>query len=56
MRWSTGVDESGPRNNPQFLFNNIPITNIYDYNRDGSVNSVDEVDRPHESDQSHARP
>ena len=44
----TGVDESGPRNNPQFLFNNIPITNIYDYNRDGSVSSVDEsVARTH---------
>ena len=36
------IDESGPRSNPQLLFNNIPITNIYDYNRDGSVNSADE--------------
>ena len=43
MRWSTVVDESGPRNDPQLLFNNIPITNIYDYNRDGSVNSSDEA-------------
>jgi hypothetical protein len=39
----TSVDEAGSRNNPQFLFNNIPITNIYDYNRDGSVSSIDEA-------------
>jgi hypothetical protein len=37
------ADEAGPRNNPQLQFNNIPITNIYDYNRDGSVNSADEA-------------
>jgi hypothetical protein len=37
------VDSLGPRNNPQSLLNNIPITNIYDYNRDGNVNSADEL-------------
>ena len=33
-------DELGPRGNPKTLLNNIPITNIYDYNRDGKVDSV----------------
>ena len=46
------VDESGARNNPKFLFNNIPITNIYDFNRDGSVNSVDEAIARSQSDES----
>ena len=36
------VDEAGPRQNPQSLLDNIPLTNIYDYNRDGRVNSTDE--------------
>ena len=36
------IDENGVRLNNQFLFNNIPITNWYDFNRDGSVSAVDE--------------
>ena len=40
------IDENAARSNPQLLLNNIPITNIHDYNRDGSVNSIDEaIDR-----------
>ena len=40
------IDENAARSNPAFLFNNIPITNVYDYNRDGIVNSVDQaIDR-----------
>lgn len=35
------TDELGARNNPQSLFNNIPITNSFDYNRDGAVNTSD---------------
>jgi len=34
-------DELGARNHPASLFNNIPITNIYDFNRDGQVNLTD---------------
>ncbi len=37
------IDEAGARNNPQVVENNIPITNIYDFNRDARVNSVDEA-------------
>ncbi len=36
------IDEAGARGNPQVLSNNIPVTNIYDYNRSGSVNVIDE--------------
>jgi hypothetical protein len=36
------IDEAGVRNNPQVLSDNIPLTNIYDINRDGRVNSIDE--------------
>ena len=36
------IDENGVRSNNQFPFNNIPITNLYDFNRNGGVNSVDE--------------
>jgi hypothetical protein len=36
------VDENGARLNGQTLANNIPITNIYDFNRNGSVTAVDE--------------
>jgi hypothetical protein len=35
------TDELAARNNPQSVFNNIPITNLFDYNRDGQVNSTD---------------
>jgi hypothetical protein len=35
------TDELGARNNPQSLFNNIPITDSFDYNRDGAVNTSD---------------
>jgi hypothetical protein len=35
-------DENGVRSNNQFLSNNIPITNVYDFNRSGSVTAVDE--------------
>ena len=36
------LDEAGVRANGQILANNIPLTNIYDFNRDGSVNALDE--------------
>jgi glucose/arabinose dehydrogenase len=36
-------DEVAARNNGQILINNIPLTNIYDFNRDGSVNAADEI-------------
>ncbi len=49
------IDEAGVRTDPQFVFNNIPITNIYDYNRDGSVNSIDEaISRANPTDPSNA--
>ena len=35
-------DESGVRSKNQLLSANIPITNLYDFNRNGSVNAVDE--------------
>lgn len=35
------TDELGARNNPQSVFNNIPLTNRFDYNRDGAVNTSD---------------
>jgi len=35
------TDELGARNNPATLASNIPITNLYDYNRDGQVNTTD---------------
>ncbi len=35
------TDELGARNNPQSTFNNIPLTNIFDFNRDGAVNATD---------------
>jgi hypothetical protein len=38
---TTSVDELGARNNALALFNNIPISNVFDYNRDGTVSSVD---------------
>ena len=36
------LDENGVRSNNQLLSSNIPITNVYDFNRNGSVNSIDE--------------
>lgn len=36
-------DELGARNHHQSLFNNIPTTYPYDYNRDGQVNTADEL-------------
>jgi len=35
------TDELGARNNPASLFSNVPITNLYDFNRDAQVNSTD---------------
>jgi hypothetical protein len=35
------TDELAVRNNSESLFANIPITNIYDFNRDGVVNTTD---------------
>lgn len=37
------TDETGARNNPQSVFNNIPVTNAFDYNRDGAVNTSDQL-------------
>jgi len=36
-------DYLAARNNPASLFNNIPTSNAYDYNRDGAVNTTDEL-------------
>jgi hypothetical protein len=36
-------DALGARNNPQSLFNNIPLSNVYDFNRDGQVNTTDQL-------------
>jgi hypothetical protein len=36
-------DELDARNNSKTLLNNIPITNLQDYNRDGLVSSVDQL-------------
>jgi len=36
-------DELDARNNPKTLIANIPITNIYDYNRDGTVGATDQL-------------
>ncbi len=36
------IDENGARSNNQNLASNIPITNLYDFNRNGSVNVTDE--------------
>lgn len=35
------TDELGTRNNPASLFANIPLTNLFDFNRDGAVNISD---------------
>jgi hypothetical protein len=40
---TNSVDELAARNNGKTLLNNIPITNPFDYNRDGLVNSVDSL-------------
>jgi PhoPQ-activated pathogenicity-related protein len=37
------TDELGARNHTEPLFNNIPLTNIYDYTRDGIVDVTDEL-------------
>ncbi len=37
------IDEGSTRNNPETLSNNIPLTNVYDFNRDGRVNAIDEA-------------
>jgi len=37
------TDELGVRNNPATLVNNIPVTNLYDFNRDGQVNISDQL-------------
>lgn len=49
------IDENGARSNPELLSNNIPVTNLYDYNRDGSVNSIDQaIDRAYATNLSNA--
>ncbi len=35
------TDELGARNNPAGVLTNIPVTNLFDYNRDGAVNTTD---------------
>lgn len=35
------TDELAARNNPASLISNIPLTNMFDYNRDGQVNTTD---------------
>jgi hypothetical protein len=37
------TDEDAARTHPQSLGNNLPITNIYDFSRDGKVNAVDQL-------------
>src|SRR5690606_16490990 len=37
------TDELAARNNPASLASNIPITNLFDYNRDGQVNVTDSL-------------
>lgn len=37
------TDELAARNNPASLFSNIPLTNLFDYNRDGVVNTTDSL-------------
>jgi len=39
----SATDEIGARNNPLSLFNNVPITNVYDFNRDAQVNATDAI-------------
>ena len=40
---TTVADEIGARNNFATLLANIPITNVYDYNRDGLVDAADQL-------------
>jgi hypothetical protein len=40
---TNSTDELGAHNNGRTLLNNIPLTNLFDYNRDGLVNSVDSL-------------
>jgi len=37
------TDELGASNNPASLFNNIPVTNVFDYNRDARVDQTDAI-------------
>lgn len=37
------TDELAARNHPDVLFHNIPITNLYDYNRDARVDVTDQL-------------
>ena len=37
----SGADETAVRQNPVSLVSPAPLTNVYDFNRDGKVNSVD---------------
>ncbi len=36
------IDEAAVRAHPQLVANNIPLTNVYDFSRDGGVNVIDE--------------
>jgi hypothetical protein len=38
------TDELAARNNPANVLTNVPITNLFDYNRDGAVNSTDSLE------------
>src|SRR5262249_28816199 len=41
---TTGTtDEIGARNNSAALHSNIPVTNVFDFNRDGKVDSTDQL-------------
>src|SRR5262249_51347952 len=40
---TTATDELDARNNPKTLIDNIPITNLQDYNRDGQVSTTDQL-------------
>jgi hypothetical protein len=37
------TDEDAARNHPHVPGNNLPVTNVYDFNRDGRVNAVDQA-------------
>jgi hypothetical protein len=40
---TSAADEVAARNHPAARFENIPVTNLYDFNRDGQVNATDQL-------------
>lgn len=40
---TNSADEVAARNHPSTRFANIPVNNLYDYNRDGQVNATDQL-------------